>query len=213
MMYDDGMHGDGAANDGIFAAPFAHAHYGGGYNVVILAQTPDPADPGNMLEREWNGGFWIKGPRPEIKEDPNDKDNDGMYDPWEERCKLDTTRNDSQEDMDGDGLTNGQEAELGTSPCDPDTDNGGETDGSEVLTKNKRDPLNPRRRPSPCPRPLGCAPAQRAHPDRLESPALLHPDAALHLADPRRPQGPVRHRLDAWMTAKTNRTATMCCPA
>ncbi len=143
-MYDDGLHGDGAAGDGMFAVLFPNTHYGGGYNVVVKASTPDPANPANTLEREWNGGFWIKGPRPEIKEDPNDKDHDGMYDPWEERCKLDTTSDDSGEDNDQDGLSNGREAELGTSPCDPDTDDGGERDGSEVLSKNPRNPLNPR---------------------------------------------------------------------
>jgi hypothetical protein len=55
-----------------------------------------------------------------------------MPDPWEDRCDLDTDRDDTQEDLDNDGLTNGEEFRHGTLPCDPDTDDGGEQDGSEV---------------------------------------------------------------------------------
>ena len=52
-------------------------------------------------------------------------------------------------DTDGDGLTNEQEALLGTNPCDPDTDGDGCTDGTEVQTAagsettgGLRNPLN-----------------------------------------------------------------------
>jgi outer membrane protein OmpA-like peptidoglycan-associated protein len=45
-------------------------------------------------------------------------------------------------DTDGDGLTDEQEARIGTNPRDPDTDKDGLTDGEEVNIY-KTDPLNP----------------------------------------------------------------------
>ena len=45
-------------------------------------------------------------------------------------------------DDDGDGLTNREEAVLGTDPANPDTDGGGRTDGEEVLLDGT-DPLDP----------------------------------------------------------------------
>lgn len=48
---------------------------------------------------------------------------------------------DSQNDDDGDGLTNDQERELGTDPKNPDTDGDGLKDGQEV-NKYKTNPLN-----------------------------------------------------------------------
>jgi hypothetical protein len=144
-LHDDGLHGDGSANDGIFAAPFMQTFYGGGYNVVIKALTPDPAKPGQTLEREWNGGFWIKGDpfNPRNPTHPLDTDGDGLPDPWELRCKLDPNNpEDAKSDYDQDGLTAIEELRAGTSPCDADTDDGGENDGSEV--RHGRNPLNPR---------------------------------------------------------------------
>lgn len=144
QLFDDGAHGDGSAGDGIYAAPYGATGLGGGYSVRLAASFDDPNRPGTKLLREWNGGFWIKGPRPDNtgREDPEDKDRDGMPDPWEVRCKLDPNNpNDAQGDLDHDGLTNLQELQYGTSPCDPDTDNGGESDGSEV--SHRRNPLHP----------------------------------------------------------------------
>jgi outer membrane protein OmpA-like peptidoglycan-associated protein len=45
-------------------------------------------------------------------------------------------------DSDGDGLTDAEEAKLGTNPNNPDTDGDGLTDGEEVKTYHT-DPLNP----------------------------------------------------------------------
>jgi Tol biopolymer transport system component len=47
-----------------------------------------------------------------------------------------------QQDSDGDGLTNAEEAKIGTDPFNPDTDGDGLSDGDEVL-KYGTDPLNP----------------------------------------------------------------------
>jgi Tol biopolymer transport system component len=47
-----------------------------------------------------------------------------------------------QQDSDGDGLTNNEEAQLGTDPNNPDTDGDGLNDGDEVRVW-RTDPLNP----------------------------------------------------------------------
>lgn len=132
-LFDDGAHNDGGAGDGVYAADFGQTAVSGPYNVRIQAQFDDPANPGNTMTREWNGGFWLN--------EGDDDDNDTMPDKWEERCNLDTSRDDSNEDPDGDTLTNRREFELGTLPCQADTDQGGERDDSEV--RNGRNPLDP----------------------------------------------------------------------
>jgi len=142
-LKDDGANNDGAAGDNIYGARFAQTVYGGGYSVRILTLVKDPANPANTLWREWNGGFWIKGPKPDQQcGGENDSDKDCMPDDWERRCKLIIGEDDRRSDPDGDGLSNAEELQLGTRPCRADTDNGGENDGSEV--KNGRNPLDPK---------------------------------------------------------------------
>jgi hypothetical protein len=142
-LFDDGLHNDGGANDGVYAADFGQTAVGGSYNVTIRAEFDDPANPVNTLNREWNGGFWLNGPWPAGKALPpeDDGDQDTLPDAWEERCDLDTSRDDAGEDPDQDNLTNRRELELGTLPCRADTDQGGERDDSEV--NNGRNPLDP----------------------------------------------------------------------
>lgn len=142
-LKDDGANNDGAAGDMIYGARFAQTLYGGGYSVRILAYFKDPANPANQLWREWNGGFWIKGPKPDQQcGGEKDTDKDCMPDDWERRCKLIVGQDDRRADPDNDGLTNYDELQRGTRPCRADTDNGGENDGSEV--KNQRNPLDPK---------------------------------------------------------------------
>jgi hypothetical protein len=123
FLFDDGAHSDGGAADGIYGWDYTQTGVGGSYNVRIVAFWNDGS---GLVTREWNGAFWIDGPS------THDQDGDGMPDDWEKRCKLDTGANDSQGDRDRDGLANFDELTRGTIPCDPDTDNGGESDGSEV---------------------------------------------------------------------------------
>ncbi|MCB9759221.1 MAG: carboxypeptidase regulatory-like domain-containing protein [Alphaproteobacteria bacterium] len=59
-----------------------------------------------------------------VLELPRDDDHDGMSDAWEEGWGLDTTRDDSAEDPDGDGYTNLEEYLLGTDPTLAVTDTG-----------------------------------------------------------------------------------------
>jgi hypothetical protein len=125
LLLDDGLHSDGSAGDGIYGWNFPHTTVGGSYNVRIVAWLWDD-ESAQWKTREWLGGFWIDGPS------LDDQDKDGMPDRWELRCKLDPRTNDAGLDKDNDGLLNGEEFQNGTSPCNPDTDHGGEKDGSEV---------------------------------------------------------------------------------
>jgi uncharacterized cupredoxin-like copper-binding protein len=61
----------------------------------------------------------------------DDDDNDLMNDTWETTYRLNPLQNDSGLDYDGDGLTNLEEYQIGTSPIDWDTDDDGVSDGQE----------------------------------------------------------------------------------
>lgn len=70
-----------------------------------------------------------------------DSDRDGMPDKWEEENGLNSTRDDSNEDPDEDGLTNLEEYQYNTNPQVADTDGDGFSDKEEV--DGGTDPLNP----------------------------------------------------------------------
>ncbi|MCB8945261.1 MAG: VWA domain-containing protein [Ardenticatenaceae bacterium] len=81
---------------------------------------------------------------PDMRIDPMilDGEGDAMLDLWEARfAATNHLVADGTLDPDGDGLTNKEEFELGTNPDNPDTDFGGEMDGSEVA--KGQDPLWP----------------------------------------------------------------------
>lgn len=137
-LRDDGKHNDGAASDGIYGTKYTMATIGGAYNVRMGALFPDPANPGQNLWREWLGSFYAKGPS------GSDNQDDDVFPPWwEERypCMNPKTYNNPQADYDQDGAINMTEWNYGTNPCDPDTDDGGEKDGSEI--NGQRDPHGP----------------------------------------------------------------------
>jgi hypothetical protein len=130
-MYDDGLHGDGAASDGAYGGTLLNTNQPGGYSVAIEATGVSPF-AGPYMRRVKLGFYLPDGP---------DSDQDRLPDWWEVEHGTDPHVNDANQDPDGDGLVNAQEYRHKTHPLDPDSDDGGENDGSEVNRGN--DPLFP----------------------------------------------------------------------
>ncbi len=155
-LMDDGNHGDGEANDGIYGNTYTRTTVGsptglpddparvtperGSYRVRVEATGQD------NFRREFHrirkAAFQIFRPVDQEKVDP-DEDKDGMPTRYEllHPC-LDPNVNDAADDPDMDGIRSGKEYVLGTNPCHPDTDQGGESDGSEI--KRGSNPFDPR---------------------------------------------------------------------
>lgn len=149
VFFDDGLHNDGAAADGVYGNEYRLTWLAGNYNVRLGAFIPDPNEPGQWMLREWNGGFYLTGPGV----DPSlDTDQDMLPDAWELRCAPDLVAIDTWGDYDLDALQNIWEFVYGTLPCQADTDHGGEQDGSELLAATPRNPLYA---PDDVVRPLG----------------------------------------------------------
>ncbi len=131
-LFDDGAHGDGTADDGIYANTFYQTGQTGSYMVNATASGTSPLS--GAFTRHKQAGFFLDG---EV-----DTDGDGLPDRWEDRhpCTNPSVP-DASADPDGDGLFNLRELAAGTNPCDADTDDGGESDGSEV--QRSADPHNP----------------------------------------------------------------------
>lgn len=72
------------------------------------------------------------------EENPDDWSGDDYWDQEDEDYPENTW---DPNDVDGDGLTNDEEADAGTDPRNPDSDGDGVEDGAEV--ENNTDPLNP----------------------------------------------------------------------
>ena len=165
-LFDDGNHGDGAADDGVFGNDYALTTIAsqrgsgdfnppaeevpyvgnGSYRVRLNVDGEDNA--GDAFHRISKTAFQIYEYMDRDKEwsqDSNsDDDGDGMPDRYEalHSC-LDPNRyDDALEDPDHDGLYSRSEWEYsGTDPCNSDTDGGGESDGSEVQAEIN--PLDP----------------------------------------------------------------------
>ncbi len=148
-LYDDGNHGDGAADDGIYSGTFYQTGLPGSYNVTVEA-TGNSSVNGDFTRQAVLSFHIISEGEEDITESQpeggiptifNDSDGDGIPDEWEEENGTDPNTDDASEDPDRDGLPNTDEWKNGTDPHNPDTDNGGESDGSE--TGKQRDPLDP----------------------------------------------------------------------
>ena len=145
-LYDDGGHGDGAENDGVYSNIYARTTVGsetglqdvqgklpgngvrGSYVVSVRSSGID-----NYMEqfsRIKKGAFQIMSDR---FNQEADIDNDGMPNRYENiHLCINAFVNDGVADPDNDSLSNYDEWSRGTNPCNSDTDDGGENDGSEV---------------------------------------------------------------------------------
>ena len=126
-LYDDGTHGDGEANDGVYGNTFyqtgmAGQEAGAGSYTVRVNASGTSALAGPFTRQQILSFFIFS---------RGDEDVDGLPDEWEEQYGGDPTILNPSEDPDGDGRPTGDEWADGTDPTDPDTDNGGESDGSE----------------------------------------------------------------------------------
>jgi von Willebrand factor type A domain/Carboxypeptidase regulatory-like domain len=147
-LLDDGSHGDGVAGDGVYANKYTRTTdfaYGGladgpngspnvvqqrgSYAVRVTARGLD--SQGQRFTRIRKGAFNVT----EVRDSspPIDADGDGMPTRYEvlHSC-MRPGSDDRAADPDFDELANEEEWKLGTDPCSPDTDRGGESDRSEL---------------------------------------------------------------------------------
>ena len=155
VLFDDGHHDDGLAGDGVYANRYTRTPFyssngvadfpagpptgnWGSYTVTVRAD--GESNFGEVFSRSEIRSFHVYEYGPQQEECIADNDKDGLPDRWEDLYGLDSTDpSDAGEDPDNDKLNNKEEFFYGTLPLDPDTDDGGESDGSEV--NNGRDPL------------------------------------------------------------------------
>lgn len=189
-LFDDGSHGDGAANDGAYGnfytrtTEYALGNLGdgpdgspnvipqkGSYPVRVSASGRDSG--GQVFARIRKGAFEVNEVRDSTP--PVDIDQDGMPTRYEDlHSCLESSSDDSKGDPDFDELLSIEEWEAGTDPCSPDTDRGGESDRSE-LTRGAN-PFDPR--DDALPRPEHAAVIDRA-PDHQDPPPALFPNTNL----------------------------------
>jgi hypothetical protein len=137
LLLDDGLHGDGAEDDGIYANTFyktgvAGSESGAGsYNVTVTA-SGNSGIAGSFVRQKILGFFIYSS---------GDDDLDLLPNEYEKLRTGSNTDLDPNADPDHDGRSTGQEFVEGTDPFDPDSDDGGESDGSE--SNNSRNPLDP----------------------------------------------------------------------
>ena len=135
ILHDNGRHGDGAENDGIYANWYTATSYSD--LMLSPGETKDGGEPAvsgsyvvrvyatwKDVKREGESSFAIG---------PALDSGNGLPDRWEEANGLDPNDTAAErKDPDFDGLSNVCEFRIGTNPLNSDTDGGGESDGSEL---------------------------------------------------------------------------------
>lgn len=157
-MFDDGLHFDGGESDGRYGTRYTKTPIGSNNLGADRSEKAGGAPEGNgtyrvavtvsgrdnfraPLERTFEKAFQVYR-RIELGNGDGDTDKDGTPDTWEIHYGTNPLVDDSGLDPDSDGLTNKDEFREGCHPFDPDSDDGGEADGSEVAAG--RCPLCPR---------------------------------------------------------------------
>jgi hypothetical protein len=142
QLFDDGQHGDGAADDGFFANTYTlvnQALESAPVDEEGVPNPPDPLDEGayrvhlmatlDDIQREAQGSFAVL--------EGDDANNDGVPDDFiDTHCPGAPTS-----DVDLDLLDCSDEYFTGTDPNNSDTDGGGESDESEAI-RHGLDPLD-----------------------------------------------------------------------
>jgi len=143
-MLDDASQGDLLPKDGVYGLMFtktaqassagvdresnpgAAEGLSGSYRIAARAHGVDLT--GQPISREYHGCFQVY-----RRLEQWDSDLDGIPDSWEIYYKTDPLNTlDGAYDPDEDGVVNSNEFLAGTEPFNPDTDAGGESDGSEI---------------------------------------------------------------------------------
>lgn len=152
ILFDDGGHDDGDADDGIYGNRYTETSIacanggvpddsklpGSNCSYVVQVIATGISNRKEQFTRHLNRAFQVY----EFEQEINpDRDKDMLPTRWEVLYGTDPSEFDKNEDPDQDGLSNFEELRLGTDPTNADTDNGGITDGSEV--KIGSNPLNP----------------------------------------------------------------------
>ena len=141
-LYDDGNHGDGMPQDGIYGNVYTPTSEEGSYQFAIYATGEN--NMGQKFSRIKTGAFYLYQYEWHLREQKPyktlvvpDTDGDELPDHWENFYGLDPSDNSSingaSGDPDLDFLNNYLEFVHGTNPRDPDSDSGGQSDGSEVV--------------------------------------------------------------------------------
>jgi len=150
VLTDEGRANDGQPDDGVYGAIFYETWQGSAEGVDNdTVPAPPPGTRGSYRVRVTASGISnhpaafsrVRNGAFQVYLSPRDRDQDGLPDPWEVQYGTEVFTNDVMNDPDGDMLSNAAEFQEGTDPRDPDTDGGGELDGSEVAAG--RCPLDP----------------------------------------------------------------------
>ncbi|TIC89092.1 Stk1 family PASTA domain-containing Ser/Thr kinase [Nocardioides sp. GY 10113] len=119
-----------------------------GFNPVVRDYSGETTDPKGTVVDQVPGGDQTRDQGWDVVifvstyEEPKDRDGDGLTDDQEAELGTDPKK----ADTDGDGLDDKAEVDAGTDPTNPDTDGDGVSDGTEV--QQGSDPLDPSSRPS-----------------------------------------------------------------
>jgi len=130
-LYDDGAHDDGAADDGVYAGTFYQTGEQGSYNLTVTGYGYSPSLGENfyrykvlsfhMAFVDVNGDEIFYG----------DDDADGIPDGWEIFWFGTIWTWGPGDDPDQDSSSNEKEYADGTNPLDPDSDDDGQSDGTD----------------------------------------------------------------------------------